>query len=46
MRVSTSFQILGYPGLAMICFMGAAAGGLCLVLSILWGDRHTRLRRR
>jgi ubiquinone biosynthesis protein len=46
MRVSTSFQILGYPGLAMICFMGAAAGGVCLVLSILWGDRHTRLRPR
>ncbi|MBV8200467.1 MAG: AarF/ABC1/UbiB kinase family protein [Acidobacteria bacterium] len=46
MRVSTSFQILGYPGLAMICFMGAAAGGVCLVLSILWSDRHTRLRPR
>ncbi|HEV3456492.1 MAG TPA: AarF/UbiB family protein [Thermoanaerobaculia bacterium] len=46
MRVSTSFQILGYPGLAMICFLGAAAGGICLVLSILWGDRQTRLRAR
>jgi ubiquinone biosynthesis protein len=46
MRVTTSFQILGYPGLAMICFMGAAAGGVCLVLSILWSDRHTRWRTR
>lgn len=46
MRVSTSFQILGYPGLAMICFLGAAAGGIVLVLSILWGDHPTRLRSR
>jgi ubiquinone biosynthesis protein len=46
MRVSTPFQILGYPGLAMICFLGAAAGGIGLVLSILWGDRRTRQRAR
>jgi ubiquinone biosynthesis protein len=46
MRVATPFQILGYPGLAMICFLGAAAGGVCLVLSILWGDRRTRPKAR
>ncbi len=39
MRVATPFQILGYPGLAMICFLAAAAGGVGLVLSILWNDR-------
>jgi len=46
MRVSTSFQILGYPGLAMICFLGAGAGGVLLVLSILWSDRPVRPRSR
>jgi ubiquinone biosynthesis protein len=40
MRVPTAFQILGYPGLAMVCFLGAAAGGLGLVFSILWSDRR------
>jgi len=46
MRISTPFQILGYPGLAMICFLGAAAGGIGLVLSILWSDRESRQRPR
>jgi hypothetical protein len=32
MRVETSFRILGYPGLAMLCFIAAASGGLTLVL--------------
>jgi ubiquinone biosynthesis protein len=44
MRVPTAFQIMGYPGLAMICFLGAAAGGVCLVLSILWSDRRPEQR--
>jgi len=38
MRVPTSFQLFGYPGLAMICFLAAAVGGLWLVLSIVWQD--------
>jgi ubiquinone biosynthesis protein len=46
MRVATPFQILGYPGLAMICFLGAGAGGVFLVLSILWSDRQTHPRAR
>jgi ubiquinone biosynthesis protein len=45
MRVSTSFQILGYPGLAMICFLGAGAGGVLLVLNILWSDWSDRPAR-
>jgi ubiquinone biosynthesis protein len=40
MQVSTSFTILGYPGLAILCFLGAAAGGLALVGSILLSDRE------
>jgi predicted unusual protein kinase regulating ubiquinone biosynthesis (AarF/ABC1/UbiB family) len=40
-RVPSSFQILGYPGLAIACFLGAAAGGAVLVLNILWHDRRS-----
>lgn len=42
MQVRTSFTILGYPGLAILCFLGAACGGLALVGSILLGDRNDR----
>ena len=38
MQVKTSFTILGYPGLAILCFLGAAAGGFYLVLSIFIRD--------
>ena len=38
MRVETPFQILGYPGLAMICFLVAALGGVGLIASILFSD--------
>jgi predicted unusual protein kinase regulating ubiquinone biosynthesis (AarF/ABC1/UbiB family) len=40
MRVETSFRIFDYPGLAMLCFLGAAGGGLWLVVSILATDRR------
>jgi predicted unusual protein kinase regulating ubiquinone biosynthesis (AarF/ABC1/UbiB family) len=42
MQVRTTFTILGYPGLAILCFLGAACGGLALVASILLGDREVR----
>jgi hypothetical protein len=45
MRVTTSFTILGYPGLAMLFFLLAAAGGIWLVVSILTGDRPQRHKR-
>jgi len=35
MRVQTQFQILGYPGIAMIFFTLAAIGGFGLVVAIL-----------
>jgi ubiquinone biosynthesis protein len=46
MRVPSSFQILGYPGLAIVSFLGAAAGGIILVLNILWHDRRTQRKVR
>ena len=38
MDVETSFRIFGYPGLAMLLFLGAAAGGVGLVIVILMND--------
>lgn len=42
MRVQTSFTILGYPGLAMLFFLLAAACGFVLVISIYLSDRRDR----
>lgn len=42
MRVPTSFQIFGYPGLGIICFLAAATGGFWLVLTILWQDHKSK----
>jgi ubiquinone biosynthesis protein len=39
MQVETSFRILGYPGLAMLCFLAAAVGGLWLVFTIVVQDK-------
>lgn len=39
MRVETSFRIFGYPGLAMILFLMAAAAGLFLAFNILFHDQ-------
>lgn len=44
MHVQTSFQIFGYPGLAIICFLAAACGGMFLVLNILWQDHKSKTR--
>lgn len=38
MRIPTSFRLFGYPGLAIIFFLVAAAGGLWLLCSIFWQD--------
>jgi hypothetical protein len=46
MRVETSWTILGYPGLAILFFLGAAGGGLWLTFDILLADRHTRREAR
>jgi ubiquinone biosynthesis protein len=38
MRVETPFRILGYPGLAIICFLLAFTGGILLLWAILRDD--------
>lgn len=38
MRIETSFQIWGYPGLAMLLFLAATLGGVLFLLNILLYD--------
>lgn len=38
MRVDSAFRIFGYPGLPLIFFLAAAAGGLILIYKILFQD--------
>jgi ubiquinone biosynthesis protein len=38
MQVETSFRILGYPGLAIVSFLLAAAGGVALIVAIVFWD--------
>jgi ubiquinone biosynthesis protein len=44
MQIQTSFTLFGYPGLAMLCFLAAAAGGFYLVFSILIQDFRDKKR--
>ena len=44
MQIETSFRILDYPGLAMLCFLVAAVGGFWLVFNIFAQDHHARKR--
>jgi predicted unusual protein kinase regulating ubiquinone biosynthesis (AarF/ABC1/UbiB family) len=46
MRVQTSFQLFGYPALAIMCFLGAAAGGLWLLFSIFFQDEKIKKKKR
>lgn len=51
MRVETAFTLFGYPGIAMLLFLAAAAGGFALAGSIVYNDywregREARRRRR
>ncbi len=39
MRVETSFRIWGYPGLAILLFLAAVAGGIALLVNILFYDK-------
>jgi len=41
MRIESSFQILGYPAIALVLFLAAAGLGAGLVLSMLLSDRRT-----
>jgi ubiquinone biosynthesis protein len=44
LQVQSSWEILGYPGLAVVVFGLAALGGVWLVLSIIASDRRVRRR--
>jgi ABC-type polysaccharide/polyol phosphate export permease len=44
MQVQTAFTVFGYPGLAMLCFIAAAAVGFYLVFSILIQDFRDKKR--
>jgi ubiquinone biosynthesis protein len=46
MRINSSFQILGYPGIAMICFLIAIGGSGWLVIGILWKDWKDKRKQR
>jgi ubiquinone biosynthesis protein len=45
MRVETSFRLFGYPGLAILLFLAAAAGGIALAVSILASDIKANRRK-
>jgi predicted unusual protein kinase regulating ubiquinone biosynthesis (AarF/ABC1/UbiB family) len=45
MNVATDFRIFGYPGLAMLLFLAAAAGGGALAVNILASDIKSRRPR-
>jgi len=42
MRVQTRFELWGYPGLAILCFVGAAGGGVWLLADIFVHDRRAQ----
>ena len=42
MRIETDFTVLGYPGLAMILFVAAAAGSAWLLWDIVSSDRGSK----
>jgi predicted unusual protein kinase regulating ubiquinone biosynthesis (AarF/ABC1/UbiB family) len=46
MQVQTKFQIWGYPGLAILCFMAAAICGFALVLEVLVSDKLAERKQR
>ena len=46
LRVETEFTILGYPGIAILLFLVAAAFGARMVIANFLQDRRTRTRRR
>ncbi|HWB60800.1 MAG TPA: AarF/UbiB family protein [Chthoniobacteraceae bacterium] len=39
MRIQTAFTIFGYPGLAILFFLGATVGAIVLIVAIIRSDR-------
>jgi predicted unusual protein kinase regulating ubiquinone biosynthesis (AarF/ABC1/UbiB family) len=46
MRIESSFQLFGYPGIAMICFLIATGGSAWLIIGILWKDYQDKRKRK
>jgi predicted unusual protein kinase regulating ubiquinone biosynthesis (AarF/ABC1/UbiB family) len=46
MRVQTDFQVMGYPGFAILCFSAAALGAVWLLVNIFLQDRRAMRRKR
>jgi ubiquinone biosynthesis protein len=46
MRIETSWTLFGYPGLAILCFLAAAAGGIYLLFSIFIQDQRSEHKAR
>jgi len=46
MRINSSFQIFGYPGIAMIFFLIAIGGSGWLVIGILWKDYKDKRKQK
>jgi len=45
MRIDTPWHLFGYPGLAMLCFLGAGIGACSLLYGIAAQDRRSRKER-
>ncbi|HEY1764244.1 MAG TPA: AarF/UbiB family protein [Opitutaceae bacterium] len=46
MRIQTHFQLFGYPGIAMLCFLLAGGGGFWLLVSIFFQDEKIHKKNR
>ena len=46
MRINSEFQIFGYPGIAMLCFLVALGGSGWLILGILWKDYQDKRKTK
>jgi ubiquinone biosynthesis protein len=46
MRVQTSITLFGYPVLAILCFLAAAAGGVWLLISIFFQDEKIKKKKK
>ena len=46
MRIQTRFTLFGYPALAIICFLVAAAGGIWLLFSIFFQDEKIKKKKK
>ncbi len=46
MQVQTRFRIFGYLALAILCFLGAAAGGVWLLFTIFFQDEKIKKKKK